>query len=112
MSPDTNTSSKVCPNCGTRVGDNATRCLVCGKSLTGTAPASKKAIQNPRVPEMTISLPVALGLIIIIMLISAAAVFFVMRSGSVPGSAIVVTPTASPTYTVTPEISATPTPAK
>jgi LysM repeat protein len=109
MSPETTSSSKICPNCGTRVSDTATRCLVCGKSLVGAAAVSKKAIQNPRVPEMTISLPVALGLIIVIMIISSAAVFAVMSSGSIPNTAKVVTPTASATYTSTPEISATPT---
>lgn len=109
MSPDSTSSSKVCPNCGTRVSGNATRCLVCGKPLTGNAPTGKSMIQTPRVPELTITLPVALGLIVIIMIISAAVVFFVMRSGSIPNTALVVTPTETLTRTPTPEQSYTPT---
>jgi LysM repeat protein len=108
MSPENTPSTKVCPNCGTRANENATRCLVCGKPFGGPAAASShKPIQNPRVPEITLSLPIALGLMVIIMLISAGVVLVVMRSTSI--GTTVVTPTVTQTPTATMELSQTPT---
>ncbi|MCE1253051.1 MAG: LysM peptidoglycan-binding domain-containing protein [Anaerolineae bacterium] len=108
MSPENTSSTKVCPNCGTRANASATRCLVCGRSFSGTPAAStNKAIQNPRVPEITLSLPIALGLMTVIMLISAAVVLVVVRS--TPIGTTVVTPTVTQTTTPTFENSPTPT---
>jgi uncharacterized membrane protein YvbJ len=50
--------TKLCPTCGTRVSEDAARCLVCGSDLTGgEKPSSKnKAIHGSRMPELTLSL--------------------------------------------------------
>jgi len=56
-------------------------------------------------PEITLSLPVALGLLVLILAIGAAIVFGVLR-----GTGQVAEPTTTPTITVTPTITLTPSP--
>jgi LysM repeat protein len=63
-----------------------------------------KSVQGPRMPEITLSLPIALGLIVIILAIGAAVVFSLLRS-----TGRVVEPTVTPTTTLTPTLTATPT---
>lgn len=112
MSPETDKKTKICPTCGTRLSENATRCLVCGTELTKSAPAPKKAekatsaasapLQASRMPEITLSLPTALGALVIILLIGAGVVYGALRATS-----RVVDPTAIPTSTETPTITPT-----
>ena len=105
MSPENTSATKICPTCGTRLTENATRCLVCGRNFVPapTAKSPAKAIKGPKMPEVTISLPVALGLLLLVLAIGAAVVYFVLQ-----GTGRVVEPTVTPTVTVT--ATATPTP--
>lgn len=98
--------TKLCPTCGTRVSEDATRCLVCGSDLTtADKPARKSsAIQGSRMPEITLSLPVAFGLLALFLAAGAGIVFFLLRQ-----TGQVVEPTATPTVTLTITPSATPT---
>ena len=103
--------TQVCPTCGTRLSESATRCLVCGTELTGKAveaqKASKsveKAVQASRMPEITLGLPAALGLMAVILLIGAGVVYGALNVGG-----RVVEPTAVFTPTETALPSATPT---
>src|SRR5215510_8119882 len=104
----TSQRSKVCPTCGTRLSENATRCLVCGTALTAKAETkSKKAdtgVQASRMPEVTLSLPAALGALVIVLLIGAAAVYFSLQAG-IGGQ--LEAPTADMTQTETPTITPT-----
>jgi LysM repeat protein len=103
--PDSNTTSKVCPTCGTRLSENATRCLVCGRNFTASGGgAVAKSVQAPRLPEMTINLPVALGLVILLLAIGAGIVYGVLK-----GTNQVVAPTPTETATLTPTVTLTPT---
>jgi LysM repeat protein len=107
MSPEPISSTKVCPTCGTRVSENATRCLVCGRTFTGkSSPPSTKPIQGAHLPEVTLSLPFAVGLILITLAIGAGLIFLILRgtgqvAGPVPTATATITPTLEQTLTPT-----------
>jgi LysM repeat protein/ribosomal protein L40E len=119
MSPETTSTpnTKICPTCGTRLAENATRCLVCGTELHLTVEAKKSAaVRANRMPEVTLSLPAALGLLAVFLIVGAVLVFAVMRMlGSGTAAAPTVgTPTAAlsstPSLTPTEQASVTPIP--
>ncbi|MEW6094712.1 MAG: LysM peptidoglycan-binding domain-containing protein [Chloroflexota bacterium] len=105
MSPET-TSTKLCPTCGTRLAENATRCAVCGSEFSPAAqPKAKaqKAVQGTRMPEVTLSLPVAIGLLLLVLLVGAGALYFTLKGTNLIVAATAVSsPTETPTITVTP----------
>jgi LysM repeat protein len=125
MTPEISTSpTKLCPTCGTRVKEDATKCLVCGADLTNTEKVdqSAKVVQGSRMPAITLSLPAAIGLLALFLSIGALIVFFALQQkpeAIIPPSATAtVTSTATgtqtatntplPTLTNTPEPSPTP----
>ncbi len=123
MSPeDTTQNTKICPTCGTRLSENATRCLVCGRTFTLAAPQeskSKKAagsagsVEAPHLPELRLSLPVAIGIVLLLLVIGAGIVFGLFQSGLVSqasDSTATATTTITPTVTMTATITATGTP--
>jgi LysM repeat protein len=105
MSPET-TSTKLCPTCGTRLSENATRCIVCGSEFSATPKTkakSEKTIRGAHMPEVTLSLPVALGLLAIFLVIGALALFFSLKgTGRLPDSTAIPSPTETVTVTTTP----------
>lgn len=97
------------------MNESATRCLVCGKIFTeGDDPKpvvrrAKKSSGNqldrkPRLPEVRLSLPIAIGLVLLFLVIGAGAVFALLQN-----TGRVVEPTALPSATLTPTITFTPT---
>lgn len=95
------TSTELCPTCGSRVPEGATKCLVCGTDLTKSGTEQKSVVQSGRMPEVTLSLPVALALVAIFLGIGAALVFFTLRQ-----QPQIIVP---PTITLTPTMTASPT---
>ncbi|NOY99223.1 MAG: LysM peptidoglycan-binding domain-containing protein [Chloroflexi bacterium] len=113
MSQETSSQkTKICPTCGTRLSEKADKCLVCGSELSPTASAPKsaqRAIQGSRMPEITLSLPAALGFLALFLIVGAGAVFLALRTTGrvveptpVPTATITVTVTPTPTETLTP----------
>jgi LysM repeat protein len=108
MSPEKPTSGKICPTCGTRLNEDAVKCLVCGADLTSpdtTGKTADKGVRGSRMPEITISLPVALILLTVLLGLGAVLVFFVLRS---TGRVVEPTPTVTPTQTATATLTPTP----
>lgn len=117
MSPEKNTSTtKLCPVCGTRLNESATRCLVCGTELDKKADTKKSPeARAKRIPDITLSLPAALGLLALFLTLGAVVIFLVLNNNGAQAELIEVTPleegtpTVSPTETQTPTITLTPT---
>jgi len=116
MAQEKNTqNTKICPVCGTRLSETASRCLVCGTQLSATAAVKKgSGIPSRKLPEICINLPVAIGLGFVFLALAGLLVFFIIRSTSAapaaPGQVIEATPTLTPTQTQTPTQTLTPTP--
>lgn len=88
------------------MNENATRCLVCGRTFqTTSAPEAKSSpqtVKSPKLPELTITLPIALVLILLFIAIGAGAVYGILQ-----GTGKVVEPTATPTASQTPTVTLT-----
>ncbi len=85
--------ARYCPECGTRVAQQADTCFFCGADLR-------------RAPRRW-TLPVAEGLAVLLI---GALVWSWWRLPAAPAGAVTFTPTASPTATATPTSTFTPTP--
>ncbi|HDD54639.1 MAG TPA: LysM peptidoglycan-binding domain-containing protein [Chloroflexi bacterium] len=91
---------KICPTCGTRVKEDAERCLVCGSSLSGTK-SDAEVVSGGRMPEITLGLPVAIGLVVLFLAIGAGMVYLALsQTGAMVDTTI--TPTLTKTVTSTP----------
>lgn len=113
MTPEISTSpTKLCPTCGTRVKEDATRCLVCGADLTNIEKAtqSSKVVQGSRMPSITLSLPAAIGILALFLGIGAIMVYFALRQTPEAIIPPTVTPTITVTATGTPTATASPLP--
>jgi len=95
-----NENKKICPTCGTRVKEDAERCLVCGGSLSGTK-SDAQVVSGGRMPEITLGLPVAIGLVVVFLAVGAGMVYLAL---SQTGAAVdtTITPTLTETLTTTP----------
>lgn len=112
----TSNKTKVCPTCGTRLSENAARCLVCGTEFTARPEAkvvkkAEKSVQASRMPEVRLSLPAAVGILAVVIVIAAASVFFALRARTPEAFTVEVTgtPTETPTVTIPPTATLLPT---
>jgi LysM repeat protein len=104
--------SSTCPVCGSRISANATRCMVCGSSITKSTEKSTKKpeIKGPKVPSITIAVPLVIALVILFLAIGAGVVYAVMnQTGMVVEPTVTPTVTSTATITVTPTLTLTPT---
>ncbi len=99
-------NNKICPTCGTRVKDNAERCLVCGSGLSG-AKKDAQVVSGGRMPEITVGLPIAIGLVILFLAIGAGMVYLALQQ---TGAMVDTTVTSTLTETVTVTPTTTPAP--
>lgn len=95
---------QVCPTCGAKIVEGATRCNVCGRVFTQASSRATGGVKTPRLPEVKINLPIALGLLIVILAIGAGLTYLLLQK-----TGQVVQPTPVPTGTLTPTITLTPT---
>ncbi len=119
--------TKICPTCGTRMNESATRCLVCGRTFinepqtagknTAAASNDSERIEKPRLHNVTISIPIFIGLLLLLIGIGAAVAFVLLQqTGRVveptpmPTATLSPTPTNPPTETPTPTMVMSPTP--
>jgi LysM repeat protein len=103
MSPENTTttpSTKLCPTCGTRLSEDAVRCLVCGAELGSAEKPTQpvKPVQGSRMPSITLSLPAAIGLLALFLVIGAVLVYFALRTTP----EVIIDMTSTPTTTLTP----------
>ena len=93
-------NNKICPTCGTRVKQDAERCLVCGGGLSG-AKTDAQVVSGGRMPEITVGLPAAIGLVVLFLAIGAGMVYLALQqSGAMVDTT--TTPTLTETVTTTP----------
>lgn len=119
MSPENNLS-KTCPTCGTRLSENATRCLVCGRTFAVSKETRKtKTVRSESLPRLNLSLPLAVGLLLLLLAIGTGITFLILRGSgqmAAPEATATVSPTPTfqqsptPTITLTPEPTYTPLP--
>jgi len=114
MSLESNPSkTKICPTCGTRLSENAARCLVCGTEFAAKPEPKavkkvEKSVQASRMPVVTLSLPVAVGILAVVVILVGVISFVSLRAAAPEGTfdaAETGTPTETPT--VTPTVTAT-----
>jgi LysM repeat protein len=105
-------SFMLCPTCGTKLPENATRCLVCGRTFSAKPSAkSPKAVRSQRLPELRLSLPLALGLLFVVLAIGGGLIFLVLRgTGQVAPPEPTGTASPSPTFEQSPTPTSTNTP--
>lgn len=108
--------SRVCPVCGTKIPENAKRCLVCGTDLfEEKSPKEKKAeqITSKRIPEVKMNLAALIAIIVAFLVLIALLIFFIVTRGQTAeteGADLTQTVTITPTQSSTSTNTATMTP--
>lgn len=108
MTQESNSKPAIlCPTCGTRLSEDADRCLVCGTELaTSDKPSTPRSVvQGSRMPALTLSLPLVLLLIVVFIAIGAGLVYYALQE---TGQVVEPTQTPTVTFTTTPTITQTP----
>jgi LysM repeat protein len=97
--------SRICPSCGTRIADTASRCAVCGMVFETGSGRAAKIPSKMSGTSASLNLPVGVVIAgpILTLLIGALAVVFMVRSGIFPGSKSTpaLPPSVTPTITLT-----------
>jgi LysM repeat protein len=111
MNPEASSQTKICPTCGTRLSQNAARCLVCGRTFAAQPAAKAKTrAAAGSLPELRLSLPLALGLLFIILAVGGGVIYLVLRGGGqITPPEATATASPSPTFEQSPTPTLTPT---
>ena len=106
--------------CGTKLSENARRCLVCGTDLANSSePSSPKPrktndkIDSKRMPEVRMNLIALIAIIVVILVLIGLLIFFIVMGGKSEAEGTVnpdTTITVTPTLTNTPSNTPTQTP--
>lgn len=97
------TERRLCPTCGTRVGADAVRCVVCGAELKAPTGPHKAGPRSRRRSQLTLPLPLALGILLAFIALAAGLTFAGMRVFGQDRAPASATPTLTPTASNTPE---------
>lgn len=101
---NSNQINTVCPTCGTQLSHHAKVCPVCGTEIKKSGVAKKPdAVSAGRMPEITLSLPAALGLLTLFLVVGAVLVYFILNLTQPAASeqaAVDGTQTLTPTNTL------------
>lgn len=105
--PNASTEVRVCPTCGSRVAEGADRCGVCGTVLRAGSVVRAQRESS----YLTLPLPVALGALVGFVLLASGLTYIAMRFTPLGAETTpTVSPTTTPTLTLSPTASATSTP--
>jgi LysM repeat protein len=106
MDKNKNTSTQLCATCGSKLKEDAKRCLVCGSPIKIEEKKSKSkpsGLSGAKMPEVTMSIPLILLLFLVFIAIGAGLVYITLRAtDSIAEATAVPTSTATPTQTMTP----------
>jgi len=103
-------TTKICPTCGTRVNEDAPRCLVCGTTFEDPKKITKKrqepSIRGSQMPIVTLSLPIILLLFVVFLAAGGGLTYLALNlSGGIAEATVGPTETVSPTPSQTPTLS-------
>lgn len=104
-------TTKLCPTCGTRVSESATRCLVCGAELSSGVKTAQleQSLRGSRMPEITLSLPAVILILVLFLAIGVVLAYVgLRRKPEIAGLPVAATPpTSTATVTKTPTLTPT-----
>jgi LysM repeat protein len=91
------TSPQICPRCGTKLAQGATRCVVCGAELRRSGRSPGAASRG-----ITLSLPLAIAILVVFALLAAGTTYLGVRITGAAGAPADSTATPTETNTLTP----------
>lgn len=97
-------TTELCPTCGATIKEGDKRCAVCGTILSSPTKTAT-SLRGTKMPQITLSLPVAIGLLALFLAIGAIIVYFALQQ---TGRVVEPTPSPTATFTITPSITPTP----
>lgn len=110
--PDPSEDPRTCPNCGTRVAERATTCLMCGTSLVETEEPLEEEVPEAQEPRRSGRWIFWVAAVLVVAAIGGVGYLVLqpLLAAPPPTPTATVTPTGSPTPTASPTSAVSPTP--